>query len=73
VKCWLTRPACRMLMSCQFLPVPGPAAEVALGEMGREMLLGGQRAVPTKLIRAGFKFLDQDIDSGIRSALDKQG
>jgi len=37
--------------------------------MGQEMLLGGQRVVPNKLIKAGFKFDDPTIDQGLASAL----
>ena len=51
------------------LPFPAPAAQLLFGEMGNEMLLGGQRAVPKKLEAAGFEFEDPDILSGVRSAL----
>ncbi|KAM3573518.1 hypothetical protein VYU27_004500 [Nannochloropsis oceanica] len=53
------------------LPFPAPAAQVLFGEMGNEMLLGGQRAVPKKLTAAGFSFENPDILSGVQSALKK--
>ena len=53
------------------LPFPAPAAQLLFGEMGNEMLLGGQRAVPKKLEAAGFVFEDPDILSGVKSALQK--
>ncbi|MDH5334420.1 MAG: DUF1731 domain-containing protein [Thermoleophilia bacterium] len=37
--------------------------------MGEETLLGGQRAVPARLLAAGFTFAQPDIESGLRSAL----
>jgi len=39
-----------------FLPFPAFAAKLLFGQMGEEMLLGGQRAVPTKLLKAGYTF-----------------
>ncbi len=35
------------------------------GQMGQEMLLGGQRAVPSKLLSRGFKFEDAEIDEAL--------
>ncbi|EWM29457.1 nucleoside-diphosphate sugar epimerase [Nannochloropsis gaditana] len=51
------------------LPFPAPAAQLLFGEMGDEMLLGGQKAIPKKLLAAGFTFEDPDILSGVQSAL----
>jgi len=45
--CALGRPA--------FLPVPGPVLRLVFGEMG-SVLLEGQRAVPRRLLAAGFAF-----------------
>ena len=33
-------------------PLPGFAVKLAFGEMGEEMLLGGQRALPERLTKA---------------------
>jgi len=38
------------------LPVPAWALRAAFGEMGQALLLGGQRALPRNLERAGFVF-----------------
>jgi len=43
------------------VPVPEPVAKVVFGEMGEEMLLGGQRAVPAALLRSGFEFEDPTL------------
>ena len=49
------------------LPVPEIAAAAVFGEMGKEMLLGGQKARPAKLLKAGFKFQDEDLVQAIKS------
>lgn len=51
------------------LPFPEFAAKLLFGQMGEEVLLGGQNVSPKKLQAAGFKFQDEDIKSGIKSAL----
>jgi uncharacterized protein len=47
------------------IPLPEFVAKTVFGQMGEEMLLGGQKVVPTKLQKAGFKFLDEDIFQAI--------
>jgi uncharacterized protein len=45
------------------LPLPAFAAKALLGgEMAEQLLLGGQRAVPRKLERAGFQFTHRRIE-----------
>jgi len=39
------------------LPFPEFAARILFGQMGEEMLIGGQRVLPAKLLRAGFQVL----------------
>eukprot|EP01038_Epipyxis_sp_PR26KG_P013773 gene13773-18472_t len=51
------------------LPVPAVAAGVLLGEMGQEMLLGGQNVVPSKLTAAGFKFESETIQDALNLIL----
>lgn len=60
----LTRPT--------ILPLPSFAVSLLFGEMGEEMLLGGVRSVPTKLLQSGFQFLHPTIDSAIKSALEEK-
>lgn len=52
-----------------FLRVPGWSLRVLLGEMGRELLLFSQRAVPSRLLAAGFTFDHPGIEDGLRTAL----
>jgi uncharacterized protein len=59
----------RILHRPTVLPVPRFAISVALGEFGRSSVLGGQKALPTKLTGSGFRFSHTDLDSALRSAL----
>ena len=52
-------------------PLPVPVVRIAFGQMGEEMLLGGQRTAPEQLEQAGFTFAQPDIEAGIRSALER--
>ncbi|HNQ88123.1 MAG TPA: TIGR01777 family oxidoreductase [Verrucomicrobiota bacterium] len=56
----------RALRRPALLPVPAFALRIALGEMGREVLLASARVRPTRLLEAGFAFLDPDLDSAFR-------
>lgn len=53
------------------LPMPEAAVRAVFGEMGEETLLVSQRAVPSKLTAAGFRFLHTDIADGMRVALSR--
>jgi hypothetical protein len=48
-----------------FMPMPSLALKVCLGEMSL-LLLGGQKAMPVRLLEAGFTFQFTDL----RAALD---
>ncbi len=51
-------------------PFPAFAAKAMFGEMAEEALLTGQRALPAKLLDAGFVFEYPEIDSALARALD---
>ncbi len=51
------------------VPTPGFALKVAFGSMADEMLLGGQRVLPTRLERAGFVFAFPELDDALRHVL----
>jgi uncharacterized protein (TIGR01777 family) len=53
------------------LPFPEFAVKLLFGEMGEEMLLGGVRALPTKLLQSGFEFLHPTIDEAVQSAVNE--
>ncbi len=47
------------------LPLPAPVARVLLGEMADELLLNGQRVLPSRLQAAGFDFRYPGIDAAL--------
>jgi uncharacterized protein (TIGR01777 family) len=49
--------------------VPGFAIKTVLGEMGEEMLLFGQRAVPTALLDAGYQHRHNSVTEALAAAL----
>ena len=51
------------------LPLPSFAVSTLFGEMGEEMLLGGTRVVPSKLIKSGFQFEHPTIEQALQSAV----
>lgn len=58
----------RVLHRPAFLPLPGLLLRVGLGELS-VLLLGGQRAVPRRLLEAGFRFSFADLDSALDDLL----
>jgi uncharacterized protein (TIGR01777 family) len=52
-----------------FFPVPGPLARLALGELADVALLGGVRALPTRLLASGFRFEEPDLRAYLAKAL----
>jgi len=50
-------------------PLPTVLAKTIFGEMGGEVLLGGQRALPAKLLDSGFTFRHADLGSALERAL----
>ena len=53
------------------LPFPAFAVSLLFGEMGEEVLLGGTRANPTKLLESGFEFLHPGVEAAVQSAVDE--
>jgi uncharacterized protein (TIGR01777 family) len=51
------------------LPVPAFALTTALGEFGRSSVVGGQRALPARLLDSGYTFTHPDLSSALRAAL----
>ncbi len=54
------------------LPAPAPMLRLIFGEMAQEALLASQRALPSKLIHAGFRFTHPKVEDALASALDPQ-
>ncbi len=53
------------------LPLPGFAVSLLFGEMGEEVLLGGTRAAPKKLLETGFTFNHPTVEQAVQSAVDE--
>jgi hypothetical protein len=49
--------------------MPAFAARLVFGEMAQELLLSGQRAVPTRLLASGFRFRHPALEEALRSVL----
>ena len=59
----------RALHRPTIFPVPGFAIRALFGEMGDNVLLRGRRALPARLLEAGFDFSFPEIDEALRAAL----
>jgi uncharacterized protein (TIGR01777 family) len=53
------------------LPVPGFALRAALGEFG-DVLLTGQKVMPARILKAGYRFKYTEIDNALRPILNKK-
>lgn len=60
----------RALQRPSWAPVPAFVLRAALGEMS-EMLLGGQRVVPKKLIDSGYRFRYPRLDEALSAIISK--
>ena len=59
----------RVLGRPTLIPVPALVVKAALGDMGRETLLAGQRAKPARLLQSGYAFLFEGIEESLRYQL----
>jgi uncharacterized protein (TIGR01777 family) len=57
----------RVIRRPAFLPAPGFALKLLLGEMAQALLLSGQRVVPAKAERLGYRFAFQTLEPALRS------
>jgi len=53
------------------LVVPAPALRIVLGEFADVGALAGQRAVPSKLLDAGYSFRHADLQSALRAVVER--
>jgi uncharacterized protein (TIGR01777 family) len=60
----------RALHRPAFMPAPGFALRLMLGEMADALLLSGQRAVPAKAERLGHRFSFATLDAALRAIFD---
>jgi uncharacterized protein len=64
-----TRALGRVLSRPTFFSVPAFAAHLAFGEMADEALLASTRAVPKRLLDAGFRFEHGELEPALRALL----
>ncbi len=63
------RTLARLLHRPAWLPAPAFLLKLALGRQA-EILLGSQRAIPAKLLEAGFEFRHPDLEPALRRLLE---
>ncbi len=61
----------RVLRRPAIMPAPAFALRLAFGEMADEVLLGGQRVVPSRAVADGFAFQVPTIEASLRNAFAK--
>lgn len=61
----------KVLSRPTFFPLPELVVKLLFGEMGEEMLLGGVKAVPKKLLDSGFEFKHDTMDKALESAVNE--
>ncbi len=64
-----TRALAHQLHRPAVVPAPAFALRIALGEMADEAILASSRAVPTKLLAAGFRFAHATVAEALAAAL----
>jgi hypothetical protein len=67
-----TRTLGRVLRRPTVLPVPGFPLVLALRDFGRSTVVGGQRALPSRLQESGYTFRCTDLAEALRAALAKR-
>lgn len=63
-----TRALGRAVHRPTLLPAPAAALRLAFGQMAEETLLASQRAVPMRLLEAGFRFEHPELGAALRAA-----
>jgi hypothetical protein len=61
----------RVLNRPTILPLPALAMKAAFGQLGQETLLWGQRVVPARLEREGFRWFYEGVEDSLRFQLGK--
>lgn len=59
----------RVLSRPTIFPMPAFAAKLAFGQMGDELLLGGQRVKPARLAETGYVFRYPELEAALRHVL----
>jgi uncharacterized protein (TIGR01777 family) len=59
----------RVLGRPAVMPLPAAALDLAFGEMGRSLIIEGQRVLPARLTERGFRFSHETLESCLRESL----
>jgi NAD dependent epimerase/dehydratase family enzyme len=59
----------RALHRPAIVPTPAFALRIAFGEMANELLIGGQRVVPDRALKDGFRFEAGSLEQSLRNSL----
>ena len=60
----------RVLERPALLPVPAAAIRLLVGQMADELVLTGNRVIPTRLVESGYRFRHPALDGALRAAVD---
>lgn len=63
----------RVLNRPTLIPVPAFVVKAALGQMGKELLLQGQRVRPAATVAAGYRFRHESFEESLRHQLGRAG
>ncbi len=56
----------KVLNRPQILCLPAPIVTLLFGQMGKELLLSGQKVYPKRLLDAGFKFQHAELEQALK-------
>ena len=59
----------RVLGRPTLVPLPAPAARIALGDLADELLLASARVEPAKLEETGYSFRSPELEGALRHLL----
>ncbi|MEL7431092.1 MAG: TIGR01777 family oxidoreductase [Chlamydiota bacterium] len=59
----------KSLRRCRFLRIPSSILSLIIGEMAQELLLASTRAMPDKLLKAGFCFKYPELEQALREII----
>ena len=59
----------KVLRRPAFAPAPGFVMKILFGEMGKSLILDGQKVHPKRLLELGYKFEHEFLEPALRDAL----
>ena len=59
----------KVLRRPAFAPAPGFVMKILFGQMGKALILDGQKVYPKRLLESGYKFEHETLEPALRDAL----